>query len=302
MATQGTTPSGESGPAIGAVVLTMNNRPEDFAVAMASLLGQRGVRLEVAVVGNGCDPAGVPPGPRTLALPENVGIPAGRNAGAELLGEGVDYLFFLDDDAVLPAPDTLARLAAEFARHPEAAYVQPRILDPRTGTTVRRWVPRPGSGGVDRPGVVTGMAEGVVLVRRADFDAAGGWPGHYFLYHEGIDLAWRLWDLGRTGWYAPGVHIHHPATDPARHALFYRLSARNRVWVAYRNLPVPLLPVYLGAWTALTALRLRRSPDALRASAAGLREGLAALRAQRRRPMSWSTVRRLTRAGRPPII
>lgn len=291
-------------PAVGAVVLTMNNRPAEFAVAMDSLLAQRGVRLEVVVVGNGCEPAGVPPGARSLALPDNVGIPAGRNAGVDALGDapgGPDFLFFLDDDAVLPEPDTLARLAAEFERHPGVAYVQPRIVDPDSQRTLRRWIPRPGAAGADRPGVVTGMAEGVVLVRRADFERAGGWPGHYFLYHEGIDLAWRLWDLGRTGWYAPDVRVHHPATDPARHATYYRLSARNRVWVAYRNLPGPLVPVYLGIWAVVTVARQRRGP-ALRSSLAGMREGLAGRREQVRHPMTWRTVRRLTGAGRPPIL
>ena len=140
-----------------------------------------------------------------------------------------------------------------------------------------------------------------MLVRRADFDRVGGWPGHYFLYHEGIDLAWRLWDLGRTGWYAPDVVVHHPATDPARHATYHRLSARNRVWVAYRNLPGPLVPVYLAVWTALTVARQRSLP-ALRSSLDGLREGLAARREQQRRPMRWRTVLRLTEAGRPPIV
>jgi GT2 family glycosyltransferase len=288
---------------VGAVVLTMNNRPVEFAAAMASLLAQEGVRLAAVVVGNGCVPDGVPAGVRALTLAENVGAPAGRNAGADALADAaVDYLFFLDDDAVLPTTDTLARLAAEFGRHPEAAYVQPRVVDPATQRTLRRWIPRPGAKGADRPGPVSGMAEGVVLVRRADFDAAGGWPGHYFLYHEGIDLAWRLWDLGRTGWYAPGVHVHHPETDPARHEVYYRLSARNRVWVAYRNLPAPLVPVYVLTWTALTLARQRSTPAALRASLTGLREGLCAVREQQRRPMTWRTVRRLTEAGRPPIF
>ena len=37
-------------PVVGVVVLTMNNRPAEFGVAMASLLAQRGVRLDPALV------------------------------------------------------------------------------------------------------------------------------------------------------------------------------------------------------------------------------------------------------------
>jgi GT2 family glycosyltransferase len=71
-----------------------------------------------------------------------------------------------------------------------------RITDPDTNVTLRRWVPRLRTTDATRPGIVTVMAEGVVMIRRSAFDAAGGWPGHFFLFHEGIDLAWRLWRQG----------------------------------------------------------------------------------------------------------
>ncbi|MEU7002206.1 glycosyltransferase [Nonomuraea sp. NPDC046570] len=291
-------------PVIDVVVLTMNDRPAAFPQAMASLLAQRDVELRVIIVGNGVepDPDQVPAGVRTVTLPVNAGIPAGRNVGADVLaGPGCgEFVFFFDNDAFLPAPDTLARLVAEARRHPEAAYIQPRIADPDTGVTVRRWIPRLRAGDATRPGTVTVMAEGVVLVRRADYEQAGGWPGGFFLFHEGIDLSWRLWDLGRTGWYAPGIVIHHPATDPARHAGFYRLVARNRVWLAYRRLPAPLVPVYLVIWTLLSIARIRSRAN-LAVWVAGLREGLKGGHGVRR-PMSWTTVLRLTRAGRPPIV
>ncbi|MFJ6214885.1 glycosyltransferase family 2 protein [Streptomyces sp. NPDC092296] len=280
----------------------MNDRPAELPKAMDSLLAQRGVDLRVVIVGNGCEPDHVPDGVQTVALPENVGIPQGRNVGADALGglHAGEFLFFYDNDASLPAQDTLARLVEEARRHPEAAYIQPRIADPRTGVTVRRWVPRLRAGDPTRPGTVTVMAEGVVLIRRDDYDRAGGWPGGFFLYHEGLDLSWRIWDLGRTGWYAPDIVIHHPATDPARHALYLRLVARNRVWVAYRRLPAPLIPLYLAAWTLISVARIR-SRTALRTWFAGLREGLRGGHGERR-PMTWTTVLRLARSGRLPIV
>ncbi len=285
-------------PTIGAVVLTMNDRPDEFPAAMDSLLSQKRIELDVVVVGNGCVPAQVPAEVRTVELPTNVGIPEGRNIGAaNVKGE---YLFFFDNDAVLPSPDVLARLAAEFARDPRRAYVQPRIADPQTGVTMRRWVPRLRASDPDRSGTVTVMAEGVVMIRRDAFEAVGGWPGHFFLFHEGIDLAWRLWNQGYTGHYAPDVVVHHPATHPTRHELFYRLNARNRVWLARRNLPAPLIPLNLATWTLLTLWRVRR-PSALRASLTGLAEGMHGGHGVRS-PMHWSTVARLTRAGRPPIF
>ncbi|MEY9839545.1 glycosyltransferase family 2 protein [Streptacidiphilus sp. EB103A] len=289
-------------PTVDAVVLTMNDRGPEMRAALASLQGQVGVRLRTVLVGNGCTPDWVPDGAVSVALETNLGIPQGRNVGAQALGGSPDageYLLFFDNDAVLPGPDTLVRLLAEFAAHPQAAYVQPRIVDPDSGVTLGRWVPRLRSSDAARAGTVTVMAEGIVLIRRSEFERAGEWPD-FFMFHEGVDLAWRLWSRGRTGWYAAGVQVHHPATDPARHAPYYRLVARNRAWVALRRLPAPLVPVYLAVWTVLSTWRLRHSGQLMvwfRGMAEGLRGGYG-----KRDPMSWRTVVRLTLAGRPPIV
>ncbi|MGW1146133.1 glycosyltransferase family 2 protein [Streptomyces sp. NPDC002454] len=286
---------------VDVVVLTMNDRDQEFRAAMASVVAQQGVDLRLVIVGNGVEPDYVPEGALSVALEANEGIPEGRNVGARALATGrAEFVLFFDNDAVLPDPHTLTRLIAQFDRRADLAYVQPRIADPVTGETLGRWVPRLRSGDARRSGVVTLMAEGVVLVRRADFDAAGGWPGHFFLFHEGVDLSWRLWDLGRVGWYAGDIEVHHPATNPARHGPFYRMVARNRVWVARRRLPAPLVPVYLSAWVVISTWRFRASGN-LTTVFKGFAEGVRGGHGERR-PMSWRTVWRLTRAGRPPII
>lgn len=99
--------------------------------------------------------------------------------------------------------------------------------------------------------------------------------------------------------YSPDVLVQHPATDPARHDTFYRLNGRNRAWVARRNLPVVLIPINLATWTLITLWRVR-ARRALQVSFAGLAEGLRGGHGERT-PMTWRTVTRLTRAGRPPI-
>jgi hypothetical protein len=79
-----------------------------------------------------------------------------------------------------------------------------------------------------------------------------------------------------------------------------RAAARNRVWLAKRHLPAPLVPLYLGVWTVLTLARTR-TWDGLRAWAGGFLEGVRSP-AGGRRPMRWATVVRMTRLGRPPVI
>ena len=78
------------------VLLTMGDRPEQVARAVASIRRQSIEPTEVLVVGNGVelDPM---EGTSVVTLPANVGIAAGRNAGARA-ARG-DVVFFLDDDA-----------------------------------------------------------------------------------------------------------------------------------------------------------------------------------------------------------
>lgn len=291
-------------PQIGVVVLTMGKRPDDLDSGLRSLLAQQGVDLDIVVVGNGWQPTGLPESVgrnrvRALALPENVGIPAGRNAGVPHVHG--DLLFFLDDDASLADDGFLAEVARRFAADPHLGLIQPRVVDPAGTPAPGRWVPRLRTGDPAEPGPATSLWEGAVAIRRGVLAAAGGWPDEFFYAHEGIDLCWRVWDAGYIPWYAGDLVVHHPVIDPARHAEYLHMNARNRVWLARRNLPLVLELAYVGSWTALTMLRLRRDPAARRAWLDGLRDGLAT-RPHGRRPVHWRTVWAMTKAGRPPVI
>jgi len=286
-------------PSVGVVVLSQGTRPRELGAALASALAQTGVTVDAVVVGNGWTPANLPHGVRAVALPENVGIPAGRNAGvAAVAGE---FLFFLDDDESVPSPRFLSDVIALMRRDPSIALVQPRIVDPRGGTLPRRWVPRIRKGSPERPSAVFSVVEGAVVIPRAVFERAGRWAGEFFYAHEGIELAWRVWDQGLRAWYAGDLVAHHPAVAVTRHAEFYRLNARNRVWLARRNLPLPLIPLYVGSWTAVQLLRSARNRTGLRDWWGGWFAGWLQSPGERR-PLRWRTVLRMTLAGRPPVI
>ena len=285
-------------PDFGVVILTMGKRPEDLSRAIDSVLAQRDVNVDVVVVGNSWDPVGLSTGVRTLGLAENVGIPAGRNAGVPLV-DG-DLLFFLDDDASIPDPHFLASMKGRFDSDPRLGLIQPRVEDASGATPPGRWVPRLFVGDRTRSSYATTLWEGATAIRRTAFEAAGGWPDEFFYGHEGIDLVWRVWDAGFTCWYAGDLVVHHPVINPLRHEEFYRMNARNRVWLAKRNLPAVLEPLYVGSWVALTVGRVRNR-EALGAWFTGLREGIRN-NPHGRRPMAWKTVWRMSKAGRPPLI
>jgi len=250
-------------------------------------------------VGNGWQPTGLPEGVRALGLPENVGIPAGRNRGAEQVSG--EFVFFLDDDASLPGETFLADAVAVLRSRPDVGLLQPRVVDPTGVASPRRWVPRLRKGDPASSGPVFSVWEGATLLPRDVFDACGGWGEPYFYAHEGIELAWRVWGQGRTTWYAGDLVTHHPAIDPARHREYYRLNARNRVWLAKRNLPWPVVPLYVASWTGVQVLRWWRRPDLLRTWLAGQSEGWRT-RPGGRRSVGWRGVLRMTRAGRPPVV
>lgn len=276
----------------------MGQRPADLRRAIDSVLAQRGVSVDVVVVGNGWQPVDLPVGVKACHLRENLGIPAGRNAGVSLVSG--QLLFFLDDDASLPDQMFLQVVANRFAADVNLGLIQPRVVDPNGLPAPRRWVPRLRVGDPGEPSPATALWEGAVAIRRSLFEVIGGWPADFFYAHEGIDLVWRVWDEGFVPWYAADLIVNHPVIDPARHEVYYRMNARNRVWLARRNLPVVLEPLYIGTWVGLTVARVH-DRAALKSWFGGLREGLR-VRPAGRRPMKWRTVWAMTKAGRPPVI
>jgi GT2 family glycosyltransferase len=276
----------------------MGKRPDDLRRAVDSLLAQRDVDVDVVVVGNGWQPTGLPVAVKSVALPTNVGIPAGRDAGVAQVGG--ELLLFCDDDAALADEHTLARMVGMFDERPSLGIVQPRPVDPRTGETPRRFVPRLRVGDPARSSYLNALWEGVLLIRRQAYLDSGGWAPEYFYAHEGVELAWRTWDAGWSVRYAGDVVVWHDAVQPTRHAEFFRLQARNRVWLARRNLPAPVAVLYVLDWMVLTVLRTRSAAN-LRQWFAGLVAGLREPCGRRRR-LRWRTIARMTAIGRPPII
>ena len=285
-------------PKVGCVVLTMGTRPQELARSVQSILAQTGVDTHIVVTGNGWNPVNLPPGVQGHWIEKNIGATAGRNAGAKVANG--DYLLFLDDDAQLPTPTTLAKLIATIGPNTNAALVQPRVIDYQGVSEPKSRVPRLRAGDVNQSGPATSLWEGGVVIRREVFEQIGGWGPEYFYLHEGIELCWRTWNSGHSVWYAGDVPVAHPPTTPQRFGEFAFMNGRNRVWLARRNLPWVLVPIYPLTWLVITLLRTR-SPAALKTWLRGFWAGWTTKPGQRN-SMKWSTVWALTKAGRPPII
>ncbi|NEB15171.1 MULTISPECIES: glycosyltransferase family 2 protein [Streptomyces] len=290
-----------SHPRLGIAILTMGNRPAELRALLDSVAGQTLPATRVVVIGNGSPLPELPAGVAGVVLEENLGVSGGRNAAVEHLRAcgDVDVVVDLDDDGLLVDTDVFEKLASMYEADRRLGIVSFRIADER-GRTQRRHVPRLRSGDPLRGGEVTTFLGGGHALSMRMLDRIGGWPDAFFFTHEETDLAWRALDDGWRVVYEPSLLLQHPWTSPARHAVYYRMTARNRVWLAKRHLPAPLVPAYLASWTLLTLARTR-SWGGLRAWAAGFAEGVRAPGGPRR-PMRWATVARMTRLGRPPVV
>lgn len=286
------------GVKLGVAILTMGTRPKELAQLLASVAMQTAPAARTVVVANGCELPELPSWVETVRLPDNRGVTGGRNAALEHLRD-MDLVLDLDDDGLLVDDSVFATIAALFEADDKLGIVGFRIAD-ETGATQRRHVPRLRAGDPMRAGEVTGFLGGAHVLSARMLDEIGGWPEEFFFAHEETDLAWRAIDAGWRVRYEPQLLLQHPRTSPARHALFYRVNARNRVYLARRHLPVPLVPVYLGVWVGLTLARTR-SLSGLRTWFRGFAEGWRTP-CGGRSPMHWRTVFALTRLGRPPVI
>jgi GT2 family glycosyltransferase len=283
---------------VGCVILTLGDRADDLSRAVTSVVTQRNVKVDCLVVVNArTAPTAGEPSARTYVTGRNIGIPAGRNEGAQRVSG--DVVLFLDDDAQL-TDDALLRTAVDrFSADPQLGILSLRIVDPDGRPGARRHVPRLYVGDPAVGSEVTTFLGGACLVRRAVLDEVGGFPADFFYAHEETSLAWRALDAGWRIRYAGDLTVSHPVTPPARHAHYHYLTARNRVLLARRHLPWPIATAYVTVWAVASLVRAKRSGvvPTVRGFVEGFRHPRGA-----RETMSWRTVVRMTRLGRPPIV
>ncbi|WP_331735994.1 glycosyltransferase [Streptomyces sp. NBC_00057] len=290
-------------PRLGVVIVTMGTRPSELGALLASIEKQDVPAARVVLIGNATPLTEVDVAANVTKIPldGNLGCPGGRNVGLEMLRESgeADVVIELDDDGLLITADVFRKVQQLFAADPRLGIIGFRVADEH-GRTERRWVPRLRADDPMRRGQVTAFLGGGHAFSMPMLSAIGLWASEFFFGHEESDLAWRALDAGWTILYEPDLVLQHPKTSPARHAGYYRFTARNRVWLARRRLPALLVPVYLGVWILLT-MALIRTLTGLKAWWSGFLEGVRKPCGPRQ-PMKWRTVWRMTRLGRPPIL
>ena len=214
----------------------MGNRPDELMELLESVAMQETPAQRVVVVGNGAPLPALPNGVTGLELPENLGVAGGRNAALAHLAElgEVDVVVDLDDDALLISRNVFTRLTALYEQDERLGIISFRICDAH-GRTQRRHVPRLRAGDP--------FAAGHHLSRRwtrplvEDAEADRRLARCILLRPRGDRPGLAGSGRGMEGALRPALVLQHPWTSPTRHAVFHRMVARNRVWLAKRHLP-----------------------------------------------------------------
>ena len=82
---------------------------------------------------------------------------------------------------------------------------------------------------------------GAAIYRKKVFEEIGYFDERHFAYLEDIDMGYRAKIYGYTNYFIPSARVYHmgSATTGSRYnELKVRLSARNSIYVAYKNMPL----------------------------------------------------------------
>ena len=248
-------------PRIVAIVVTWNRRA-DLVRCLASLQASDYDNFEVVVVDNGSNDGSRAavrqafPRINYLSSANNLGFAGGNNLGIRCgLERGADYVFLLNDDAVVE-PSTLGALAQAAEAQPAAgmwgakiyALEDRRVVISGGGVLQGGWRPMhrsqgarddsaPGGSAEDRPIAVDFLSGAALLASRKAIEAVGLLDEDFYLYFEDVEWCYRARQRGFSVLAVPQAVVYHPDTrarDPDSPSVTY-YSARNSLLFAKKH-------------------------------------------------------------------
>lgn len=273
-------------PLVSIIIVNWNGMPF-LDECMASLRDQTWPRREFILVDNGsrdgstegvCSWAQRLPCARAICLTENTGFCRANNlAFASARGE---WIALFNNDAVAQ-PDWLEELLKHRNAIPGIGMIGSKILfqEPAgvidkaghliywDGQNRGRGTMEPDSGQYDRAEEILWPDACAALYHRKLLEETRGFDESFFAYGDDADLGMRARLLGWKAWYVPTaiVHHRHSATAGAYSRFKIMLVERNRLLLAIKNFPLPLLlqnpywTVRRMVWYAYAALRRQGS-------------------------------------------
>ncbi len=242
---------------VSVVVVNYNGR-HHLERCLPALMETRDVDVEVIVVDNASSDGSVEwlerewPGVKVLALQENLGFGEANRHGAE--AASAPYVALLNSDTEVE-PDWLWPLLVPLVTDPEVGATcstlrllhHPEVLNGRGGGMTKcgfgfdrdfgqPFEPGDGSG---RTREVLFPTAAAMLMRRCDLLGEAGLDRRMFMYHEDVDLGWRLWLAGRRVLVCDDSVVRHVwgGTSHGTRGLLWRerMGARHNVRAILKN-------------------------------------------------------------------
>ena len=152
----------------------------------------------------------------------------------------------------------------------------------------------------ERPDEIFAACGGAVIYRKAALGRIGYLDESHFAYLEDIDLGWRAKIAGWKNLYVPSARVLHvgSGTSGSRYNDFkVRLSARNSVYLAWKNMPV--LQIFLNLPFLLAGFGIKYlffvKKGLGKTYRKGLKEGLFLCRKEKKVKFCWKNLPRYGR-------
>jgi glycosyltransferase involved in cell wall biosynthesis len=246
------------------VLITTKDRKNDLRRAIASAIRQT-EPVEIIVLDDGSSDGTSEmvksefPQVRLDQTPISLGLVTQRNRGT-LLCSG-EIVFSIDDDAEFSTPYVVAQTLAGFC-HPRVAAIAIPYMEPQKPGQEIRKAPT-----ADAIWVTESFRGTSYALKRQVFLELGGYREQIIHQGEEMDFCIRLLDNGfvvRLG--SSDLIIHHemPKREWRRMDFYGR---KNDILFAWRNVPMPYLPLHLIATTCngiTCAVRAKHPADMLR--------------------------------------
>lgn len=187
---------------------------------------------------------------KVIAFPENTGFSKAVNAGIQ--AAETEYVLLLNNDTEVDG-QMVFQLEKALDAHPGAFSAAAKMINLHNphkldgagdfysalGWAFARGKDK-GTERFERPGRVFSACAGAALYRRAMFEKIGFFDVNHFAYLEDVDLGYRANIYGYPNIYVPEAKVFHAgsAVSGSRHNAFkVKLSARNNLYMIYKNMP-----------------------------------------------------------------
>lgn len=240
---------------LSALILT-NDRPEEILQCLTSLKREMENLLEIIILDNGSNPplrkGDFSEFPKIIILysEKNLGVAAGRNYLAQQ-ARG-DLLWFLDDDAVLSSQKACF-LIREYFEQKKLGALSFKVINRFTKQEEYRCIPdrRKEPTQTDLPASYF-VGCSFVIPKVLFFQLGGFWEPLYYSCEE-LDLSYRLFESQYSIIRSSRLQVLHAFSQTeSRTASWIYFNARNRVWIAVRNLPLRYVISQILLWWTFT--------------------------------------------------